>query len=289
MYERRSRVVLPGSRALRAGLLLAGLAPLGFAAVPAPAGAGTPLRVSVEPVAHVWVFMGHPGDAEHLTCYGELVTRLTRVLGERFGIAEKQMTVLFAAGDKPPWLPCTKENLLAELDRVRALAAAGKHAWIFFLGHANSDRAGVRYNVPGPDPALGEIAEHLRDGGTEMALVIFLTTAAAGKFLQELAAPGRILVAATEPQQPDNETEFPQALVQTLEDAAADLDRDGSVTLLEIFRETSRRVRELYTKEGFVATEQAVLDGDGDGRGTAMPAQKDALPAQTVKLKARRR
>ena len=66
----------------------------------------------------------------------------------------------------------------------------------------------------------------------------WLTTAASGRFAPALSAPGRIVVAATEPDGETNETEFPLALaeVSLLPVEKLDLDRDGRVSVREIHR-----------------------------------------------------
>ena len=55
--------------------------------------------------------------------------------------------------------------------------------------------------------------------------------------------------------------------------------------MLEIFQETNRRVRESYEMGEFIQTERALLDGNGDDKGTARPAEKDAGPARKFGLR----
>ena len=188
-----------------------------------------------------------------------------------------------------PFAACAGDALMHELERICDLQPNGRPVWIFFLGHANSAHSQVRYNLPGPDIRFGEIAAALRTADVSNGMAIFLTTAASGKCLKELAAPGRVLVTATSPAESDNETDFPHALVETLEAPSTDLDADGYVSILEVFSETVRRVRGLYEAQGLVLTECALLDGNGDGRGSALPDEEDARPAHEMTTKAVRR
>ena len=51
-------------------------------------------------------------------------------------------------------------------------------------------------------------------------------------------------------------------------DAAADLDKDGQTSLLEAYLTACRRVKEFYDGESRLMTEHALLDDNGDSRGT---------------------
>ena len=66
------------------------------------------------------------------------------------------------------------------------------------------------------------------------------------------------------------------------------MDKDGRVSMLEAFTWTRRRVAESYERDGQLLTEHAVLDDDGDGKGTDEPGQPggDGALARTLFLSA---
>jgi hypothetical protein len=65
-----------------------------------------------------------------------------------------------------------------------------------------------------------------------------------------------------------NYARFGRFLAAAITDAAADLDRDGQVSLLEAYLAASQRTAEFYAGAMRLATEHALLDDNGDGLGT---------------------
>jgi hypothetical protein len=76
---------------------------------------------------------------------------------------------------------------------------------------------------------------------------------------------------------------FPGFFVKAFEDAAADLDRSGKVSVLEAFTFASAAVRRWLEERGQLATERALLDDNGDGIGRdADGTGADGLVAQVT-------
>ncbi|MFW6255972.1 MAG: hypothetical protein ACOC54_04055 [Candidatus Sumerlaeota bacterium] len=233
----------------------------------------------------IWIFMGHPGDKVRMKRYGETIEKIDKTLEERFGYSSDEMTILFGEGGFRSYQACNRENLEREMDRMARLSQDGRPIWIFFFGHSNSTRTGVNFNVPGSDPSSRDLGRALDQIPLSTPVTVFMTTAAAGKYLRHFALPGRMVVCADAGEGKDNEPEFPHALAETLEDGMSDTNQDGYLSVLEIFNETKRRVEEIYKEEELIQNEKALLDGDGDGRGTSLPAKKDAEPAEERKIK----
>ncbi|MDE2727050.1 MAG: hypothetical protein OXI19_03430, partial [Gemmatimonadota bacterium] len=66
-------------------------------------------------------------------------------------------------------------------------------------------------------------------------------------------------------------TVFPEHLLDALKAQAGDLDKDGRVSVLESFVYARNKTAEWYDGQGLLATEHALLDDNGDGRGTREP------------------
>jgi hypothetical protein len=233
----------------------------------------------------VWIFVGLPGDAERLDKFRRITQDLVSTFGNRYGTAQKDVSVLFGAGDVEPYEACTSQTLTRELSRICDCSKDPGPIWVLFLGHSNSATGGVRFNVSGEDPSARDIGEKLSKAAPGADIVLFVATEAGGKYLKDLAAPGRIVVCSQEADVKDNEPIFSDELATALADPQTDSDGDGFVSVLELFLATSERVKGFYESEKLIQTEKALLDGDGDGRGTALPSEKDAAPARERGLK----
>ena len=235
----------------------------------------------------IWVFAGNPGDEEHHEVFENLLGRLSQALTTRYGIPRANLTVLYRPESAGYHGVCSRENLLAELGRIRESAARGDQGpvWIVLMGHANKVRGGTRFNLPGPDISLRELGRELAKLPDNTPLVLWATTTATYSILREAAAPNRAVISASSRNDPENETEFPNAFVAALEDAATDANEDGKVTVPELFSATRAGVLKIYEEGDFVVKEQALLDGDGDGKGTSRPSRADSRGAEQFYLK----
>jgi len=235
------------------------------------------------------IVCGLVGDAEHRKLFAETVEKLYNGLTTRLDFAAEDVAVLFSDETTDQDGPALKANRgAATRERLAETAAAlaqaiqpGDALWVFVLGHAHYDGRASWLNLPGPDmnPAeLGKLFAAVRC--REQAF--FITTAASGFFLKPLSAPGRIVVVATEPALEVNETLFPHQLAKALAEpppmADFDVDGDGLPTLLDAYLWAARETAQEYATSELLATEHALLDDDGDGRGTEL--QIDYLPEE---------
>jgi len=68
-------------------------------------------------------------------------------------------------------------------------------------------------------------------------------------------------------------TVFPEYFVKALREASTDLDKNGRTSLFEVFTAASAAVKQHYEQKGQLATERAVLDDNGDGKGREASAE----------------
>src|SRR5207244_11850193 len=87
--------------------------------------------------------------------------------------------------------------------------------WVFVMGHAHYDGRYSWLNIAGDDLQQLEFGR-LFEGLRCREQVFFMTTAASGFFLKPLAAPGRVVISATEPDLEINETLLPHKLANAL-------------------------------------------------------------------------
>ena len=151
---------------------------------------------------------------------------------------------------------------------------------VVLMGHGTYDGVDAKFNLVGPDLESREWAALL--DACPGRTVFVNTTAASYPFVQQLARPGRIVIAATATSAQRYDTVFPEFFVRALTQESADADRDGRVSVWEAFEYTSAEVRRWYQRRGRLATERAILDdsGDGSGREAGKDGRDGVLAAQ---------
>src|SRR5690606_33116880 len=101
-------------------------------------------------------------------------------------------------------------------------------------------------------------------------------------FLPILSEPGRIVITATRSGSELNYSRFGKYLAASLQDLSADLDHDLEVSLLEAFLTAVARTEQFYRGEARLASEHALLDDNGDGRGTSAECFRGLRPIQAA-------
>ena len=157
--------------------------------------------------------------------------------------------------------------------RDQLQAAIEEHAtsdgrlWIVMLGHGTAVGDNAKFNLPGADVSSREMAIWLDP--LSCPIVVINCSSASGPFLPALSKPGRIVVTATRSGSEFNYSRFGAYLSESLQDLSADLDHDLEISLLEAFLTAVARTEQFYRGEARLATEHALIDDNGDGRGTS--------------------
>ena len=148
----------------------------------------------------------------------------------------------------------------------KANDAETRPLWIVLLGHGTFDGREAKFNLRGQDLSAGQLAEWLNDCKRPVAIIN--SSASSAPFIRKLSKAGRVVMTATKSGSEDSYARFGEHLAKAINAPEADLDRDGGTSLLEAFLAASKNVAEFYEKEGRIATEQAIVDDNGDGFGT---------------------
>jgi len=138
--------------------------------------------------------------------------------------------------------------------------------WLVFIGHGTFDGKEARFNLRGPDLPTADLAVWLQPFHRPLALID--TTSCSAPFINKLSGQDRVIIAATRSGHEQNFTRFGQYFAEAINNPEADLDKDGQISLLEAFLTASRKATEFYKLQGRLVTEHALLDDNGDGRGT---------------------
>jgi len=138
--------------------------------------------------------------------------------------------------------------------------------WIVFIGHGTFDGRTASLNLNGPDVSAEKMAELLRPAKRPIAFVA--CASCTSPFINALSAPNRIIISATKDGNQIQYSRFGDAMSQAIGGLDADINRDGQTSLLEAWLFASRRTAEFYATEGRLATEHALIDDNGDTKGT---------------------
>lgn len=163
-----------------------------------------------------------------------------------------------AAGDRP-----VLEETLGRLPK------SGGDLWLVWIGHGSNDGRTANFNLRGPDIDANAVARLLEP--FERRLVLLHLFSASGPFLNTLSKENRVIVSATRGNQ-KNYSRFGEKLADSLASKDADLDLDGSLSLLEATLHAAGATQAFYEDAQRVVQENAILDDNGDGRGTSFDA-----------------
>jgi hypothetical protein len=154
---------------------------------------------------------------------------------------------------------------------------------VVLIGHGTFDGVDAKFNLLGPDLSAAEW-KTLVDG-LPGRLVVVNTTASSFPFLEELSRAGRVVITATDSAAQRFATVFPEYFTRALADRSSDFDKNGRVSVWEVFTAASTGVKRHYEQRGQLSTERPLLDDNGDreGREADTPGE-DGPSAQTIYL-----
>ena len=229
------------------------------------------------------VVTGAPGGEQFRTNYQTWEQQLTTALRDKLGFAPDHIDLLSGASDDPD-RASTRLHVQRAIERLKARLRPNDLLLLVLMGHGTLDGGVAKFNLPGPDLSSVEWGTLLRD--LPGRLVVVDTTGASYPFLADLSARGHIVITATDSAAQRYDTVFPTQFLTALTDPSADLDKNGRVSVWELFSYTSRAVARHYEQQGLLPTERALLDDNGDGLGVdaASPPSTDGALARATYL-----
>ena len=227
------------------------------------------------------VLCGHPGNDTYRQAYERSARTIQRALTDRYAFAAEHVWVRAGTAprtkDEPDWRgyrgPATREAIAADVAELKRAAAPEDAVWVILIGHSHFDGRHVFVNLPGRDMDETDFGK-LFEGLKCREQVFFITVPSSGFFIKHLSAKGRVVVTATEADAEVNEALFHAALADVLSDPPEpvqfDRDQDSRLTVLDLYLTAVRRVMHAYYDLHNIPTEHALLDDNGDGRGTEL-------------------
>ena len=256
----------------------------------AVAGLGAILAAGPLPAqeSHALVVVGLGGTEEYRKDFGTWASALHSALTGRLGLAPASVTVLAEADDIAAGVVggrSTREGVIAALSAMAHAAGHQDRILVVLIGHGTAQGEEGRLNLPGPDLSGEDLALALQAFPTQTVAVVH-TGSAGGGFVAPLSGPRRIVLSATRTARERNATEFAPYFVEALAGDGADLDKDGAISLLEAFVYARSEVARHYAERKELLTEHAVLDDDGDGKGSPDPGAEapDGPRAQAFRM-----
>ena len=233
---------------------------------------------SAQQGSHVLVIVGLGGDHENADRFHEWAVAIVDAARDRYAIPSDSTVYL---GEDPGRDPkrmsgrSTREAIAEAMSRLATRARPGDRVFVVLVGHGASATGVARVNLPGPDLTAADFAR-LLDRLSAQQVVFVNTASASGGFIAALAGKNRVVIAATRTEGERNQTRFGEFFADALSNSESDSDKDGRISMLEAFVSARRRVAESYERDGQLLTEHAVLDDNGDGKGSDTPGQPGA-------------
>ena len=220
--------------------------------------------------AFLLIVVGLSGDPEH----GELFQKWGSDLAEaseRVGVPSDRLVYLSdAKEDTRVSGRATREEINSALTGFAQAAAPEDVVYVVLVGHGSYDGSTARFNLSGPDMTPVDF-NALLEKLPARNVVFVNTSSSSGPFVEELSAPGRTIITATRNGSERFTTLFGGYFVEAFSDGAADGDKNERVSMLEAFQYAKNEVARAYEREGLLATEHALLDDNGDKKGSPDP------------------
>ena len=231
-------------------LLLVLLRGLASVAIAAPA----------QPSHEVLLVIGAPGEETYRSGFNSAAEAWTEACRK----AQARLTVvgLEAGSEGNATDKARIEKVLRELEPSGPIPV-----WVVYVGHGTFDRKEAWWNLRGPDVSGAELAQWLTPMA-ERTVIVVHGGSASGPFIPLFSGRNRIIISATRSGDEVNYARFGERFAHAIASSRADLDQDGSTSLLEAFLQAAKEAQTLYTENGRMATEHALLDDNGDKLGT---------------------
>jgi len=229
---------------------------------------------------------GEPAYQERFLVWG---SALVEAAEERLGIGEDHVAYFAEDPSRDPRIRgrSTKANVTTALTDLASRAEPGARIVVVLIGHGSVVGGEARINLPGPDMRAGDFAL-LLDAFSTQEIVFANLSSASGDWIAALSGERRVVVTATRSGTERDESLFGGYFVAALTEDEADTDKDGRVSVLEAFQYANAETDRVYGQQNRLRSEHAMLDDDGDGRGTPEPDGEsgDGVHARRVFLAA---
>ena len=252
---------------------------------------------------HVLLVIGLSGAPQFKRSFEASAQSAREAAKNRWGVNDSSLIVLTEDSTRTALSSgrSTRENIAQAFLKLSSRVQPGDVLFVMLMGHGSGEGAQSKVNLPGLDATAAEYASWL--SGFARQQVVFVNAATgSGDFLPVLKGSNRVVVTATKTANERNESVFLQHFAGALGLDAADADKDGRVSVFELFRFARTEVGKTYTSTNRMQTEHALVSdsllasrvafGKGaastDPRITALIAERQALESEVASLRSRK-
>jgi hypothetical protein len=252
---------------------------------------------------HVLLVVGLSGEPQFKRSFEASAQSARDAARSRWGVSDSSLIVLTEDSVRTALSSgrSTRENVAKAFLTLSSLVQPGDVLFVMLMGHGSGEGAQSKVNLPGPDATAAEYASWL--GGFTKQQVVFVNAATgSGDFVPVLKAPNRVVVTATKTSSERNESVFLQYFAGALGMDAADADKDGRLSVFEVFRFARTEVDKVYTSSNRMQTEHALVSdsllasrvafgktaASTDPRIAALMAERQALESKVASLRTKK-
>ena len=214
------------------------------------------LRVSASPFSrgeHALIMCGHPGDAAALPSRSpRRSVNFAKGWTQNSRNSRGSRQYILFGNEKPKDMPgasgpATKEAVAAAVAEVRKNLRSEDGLWVICLGHGQHDGKQAYWCLPGPDLGAAEFGKLFVDVNCREQVFV-LTYSLSGYFRgASLARRDRVVIAATGSRRGDQRRRVSrrcsrQALAAGLDPIDHDIDKDGKLTLFDLYVVTAKEI-----------------------------------------------
>ncbi len=227
---------------------------------------------------HVLIISGLGGSPELTERFHTYMLDTRTAFVDKFGVPSEQVRLLGGSrkrlGEHVRQVS-TADNIRAAIADISNKISVEDDLYIFLFGHGSFDGSSAMLNIPRRDLKDIDYASLLNT--VKARNIVFINTAScSGPFLKVLSGENRVVITATQSGRERNDTRFPKFMIEAFNSPAADLGKDGRLSLLEIFRYAASATVKEFVEANHLVTENALLDDNGDGKGTAIKSIENA-------------
>lgn len=242
---------------------------------------------------HVVIVSGLGGEPQFQADFDEQALALYRA-AETLNPQNTQIELLTGT-------QANRDHLLSRLDGLEL--GNDDQLQLHLIGHGSWDGMNYKFNLSGPDLTAGELAETLNALGGQQLVAIM--TSSSGAALEPLESENRVVITATKSGLQKNLSLFSRFWAGGVASDLADLNKNETIDLDELYQFTQGQVANHYEQEGLIASESSLISGDGlnhfsisrvgllasgslDAETEALLTRRDALETELEALSERR-